>query len=202
VNTGSAAANQAVVDRISLWPFVFSLLFIHAIAFIFDRFSDDSPASGIAILFCAPGLLLIVVYWLSMSLLALTARRKRLAFSRFLGPLLGVAVVAAMTAVDLPPWLVRFELTRPYYLARVWTTAAQGERKRVVFDDIDKEMWSGHESRRIIYDNDEPLRRRALAAPRSRCFDGTTLTTLTDLGFGFYAEERQESYGLACSPKE
>ena len=202
MNAEPADANHAVIDRISHWPFILALLFIHAVAFIFDRFSDDGSGFGFAILYCAPGLLLVVGYWLSMSFLAWTARRKRLAFSRFLGPLLGVAIVAAMTAVGLPPWRVRFEFTGPYYLARVWTTPAQAGQKRVIFDEIDKEMWSGHVSRRIIYDIDEPRRRHALAAPLSRCSDGTTLTTLTDLGFGFYAEERQESCGSACSPSE
>ncbi len=103
-----------------------------------------------------------------------------------------------------PPWRVWFELTRPYYVARVWETPIHEGRKTAIFTQVDKEMWSGHETRQIVYDSDESARRAVLRMRGPVCSHGAGAdwTTYTNLGLGFYAEEVVSSYGELCPKNE
>jgi hypothetical protein len=194
MTTKAIEAGSATVDRFSWQPVAVGFVAAHGLFFVSDRFLDDSPGAGFAILlFGLPALLI----WLAFVLHALIAGRWRHGLSSVFGPVVGVALVVGMAYVGFPPWRVWFELARPYFVARVWATRTEGGHKRVTFTQIDKELWSGHETRQIVYD-DDTSHPSATTIVRPECGDSEWIV-YTNLGFGFYSKYVQTSYGEPCS---
>lgn len=185
-------------DRVSLRWLVGTVLALHVLSYVAERFLDDSPGMGFALLFIlGPAVIVFGVVWIVLIILGFVRHGPRLGFSRLLGPMLGLGCVIALAHVGLPPWRVRFEILRPYYLAEIWLLPASGGRRSFDVDVVDKELWSGHESLTITYGLDEEARTRLLAQPSEIC-DGDTIAVHTDLHFGFHAVSRLTSYGQSC----
>jgi hypothetical protein len=188
-----ANASRVSGDRFQLWLAAAGFVAAHVVYWLAEGQAGSPAAAILFLLVGGPALLFVVVACLTTALKAKQSGRWRRALSWSVGPVAGAALVIAMTAAGLPPWRVQFEVMRPYYLAKVWATPADGDRKRVVFTHYNKELWNGRETMLFVYDSaqpDKPIEPASCA--------GDTWTNQTDLGFGFHSELTVQSYGTSC----
>ena len=179
--------------------FVIGFLFAQGFAVFFDHFLDGSPGVGLFIITFVPLVLFpLAGFWLLAIVSALRTRLWRLGLSKMLGLPFGILLAIGMARAGAPPWRLQFEIMRPYYFARVWMAPSASDGHKVVtFTPLDKELWTGHEKRQIVYDSDAYRRAALLSENIPRCSSGDT-TQLTNLGLGFFAKHVMTEYG-GCS---
>jgi hypothetical protein len=184
-------------DKLSLWPFVGVFLALLVLFRVLEQYSDDSPAAGFVFIRVLPWVLIcVLVAWLFFVVKAFRSKQKLLGISRIVGPPIAIALLVAFIYFGIPTWRLLFELMRPYYMFEVWISPLHNGGKQVLFKQYDKELWQGHASRDIVYDD-----QRSEADKFSAQCSGETYKTTTNLGFGFYAEEIFISYSTTCIEK-
>jgi hypothetical protein len=165
-------------------PTLICVLLLHIFVFIFERFVDDSPGFGFAILMVGgPSLIALIVLWLVIVLRVGMRRDAAAAIAMLMAPFLSAALLIGLSRVGISPQRVWFEALRPYYLARLWMRPAVDQDRRVEFLWVDKGLWSGHEKLSIIYDP-----RRDVSDIRSIDAYGQekVFVHVNDMGQGFY----------------
>lgn len=194
--------NMTSRDRLSLLPVGVGFALAHVVYLLFDQFLDDSVSSGAYITFVVwPLMGITTLVWLGYSARLIAKKERRvLGVPWLIGAAAGAGLTLVMTHIGLPPWRVWFELARPYYSARVWAARLGEADKRVVFTQLDKELWSGRERRLIIYDDDPRRKVDETTMPCRNTANGGEWTKVTKLGFGFYAKQILTSYSEDCPP--
>ena len=188
------------LDKFTVWPLASCIVILHILYFIFQEMLDDSLGSAILAGFIGLPLLGFGwVVWLFHIVDELRSKNWRRCASSLFGPIIGALAVWLMLQAGCPPWRLWFEFSRPYYLVRVWAAPASDGRKLLVFPQVDKELWQGHEKREFIY-ADDPSKWPTMGGPVCAMTNaGGEWTTMTNLGLGFYAKTVDTSYTVGCA---